>query len=69
MLWTAHQCPGRQIFARNTEYWKQKLDRTVQRDQAALKALTALGWKAKVFWECELLSVKAVKHLTAKFLR
>lgn len=68
-FWHSHQCCGGRIPSRNTAYWKEKLARTVQRDGAALTALTALGWKARVFWECELQNLQSVERRLRQFLR
>jgi G:T-mismatch repair DNA endonuclease (very short patch repair protein) len=31
--------------------------------------LTALGWKARVFWECELQNLHSIEHSLRRFLR
>lgn len=40
----------------NTEFWKDKISKTVERDEKKKKELLNLGWKVKVIWECELKS-------------
>lgn len=34
------------------EFWLPKLERNVERDVAAQKALQALGWRVAIVWEC-----------------
>lgn len=40
----------------NTEFWKDKISKTVERDKKKKMELLNLGWKVKVIWECELKS-------------
>lgn len=40
----------------NTEFWKDKISKTVERDEKKKLELLNLGWKVKVIWECELKS-------------
>lgn len=35
------------------EFWRDKFDRTVERDRYAVTGLEALGWRVAVIWECE----------------
>jgi DNA mismatch endonuclease, patch repair protein len=68
-FWHSHKCCGGRIPAQNTAYWKEKLARTVLRDQAALTTLTELGWKVTVLWECELQNLDSVERRLRQFLR
>ncbi len=38
----------------NTEYWKEKIDNNVKRDELVYQQLSKLGWNILVVWECEL---------------
>jgi len=68
-FWHCHDCGrGARLPATNKAYWKEKLERNKARDLAALKALTALGWKVKVLWECELADSNRVEGLLRTFL-
>lgn len=53
----------------NRAYWKKKLLRNIERDQAACKALATLGWKVKIFWECELQNRKLTERKLENFLK
>jgi DNA mismatch endonuclease, patch repair protein len=63
-FWHGHDCArGARVPARNRPYWVEKIARNRIRDEASQRALSALGWKVKVVWECEL---KAPDHLGRK---
>ncbi|WP_144721085.1 very short patch repair endonuclease [Agrococcus jejuensis] len=49
-----HRCPthGTEPKA-NSDYWKPKLDRNVERDRKSTEALEDLGWVVLRFWEHE----------------
>jgi DNA mismatch endonuclease (patch repair protein) len=68
-FWHSHDCGVGHFPAQNRAYWKEKLTRTVHRDEAARKSLTALGWKVTVFWECELHNPILVERRLRSFLR
>jgi DNA mismatch endonuclease (patch repair protein) len=36
------------------EFWRDKIERNVRRDEATLKKLASLGWRVGVVWECAL---------------
>jgi DNA mismatch endonuclease, patch repair protein len=69
-FWHCHDCGGGpRMPAHNRVYWKKKLTRNKKRDQAACAALTTLGWKVRVFWECELQNLMRTKRNLRTFLR
>ncbi|MFN3352288.1 MAG: very short patch repair endonuclease [Brevundimonas sp.] len=54
-FWHGHDCRrGARAPRANAAYWTEKIGRNRVRDEAALSALSALGWRAEVVWECEL---------------
>ena len=53
-FWHKHNCKRFVWPASNEEYWKKKILRNVERDEANVIALKELGWKVLVVWECEL---------------
>ena len=68
-FWHGHNCgQGVRIPVQNRSYWSRKIARTAERDEAAEAALTALGWKVSVFWECELKNEKRVARRLRAFL-
>jgi DNA mismatch endonuclease (patch repair protein) len=38
--------------ATRPEFWREKLERNKTRDLQAITALTELGWRVLVVWEC-----------------
>ena len=57
-------CPKTRV-----EFWKKKFERNVQRDRRNERALTDLGWRTMVIWECETKDTKAVAARIESFLR
>jgi DNA mismatch endonuclease (patch repair protein) len=37
-----------------TEWWKQKIENTIQRDNMVIEQLADLEWNIHTVWECEL---------------
>jgi len=48
------------------EYWKEKFDRNVLRDQRVASELETLGWGAYVIWECETKNPAVLSHRLAE---
>ncbi len=56
-FWHFHSnCNDGKIPSSNSEFWKEKLYKNVQRDIKHIKSLQSLGWQVIVVWECELKS-------------
>lgn len=54
-FWHGHPgCKKSKLPATNTEFWKNKISGTVDRDKVKEKKLKELGWKVLTVWECEL---------------
>jgi len=51
-----HRCPKCNLSmpAHNAEFWRQKFNNNVLRDENKLRQLADLGWTTLVIWECEL---------------
>ena len=52
-FWHGHDCPRGKRPSTNREFWDAKLDRNIERDRAARKGLTELGWQYLVVWQCQ----------------
>ena len=52
----------------NQVFWKDKIDRNVERDRKNIKLLEKTGWQVIVIWECELKQCrdKILKDLAEK---
>lgn len=54
-FWHRHEgCKYAYMPKTRIEFWKEKFERTVQRDLEKNKALASEGWHVYTVWECEL---------------
>ncbi|MDE2856941.1 MAG: DNA mismatch endonuclease Vsr [Chloroflexota bacterium] len=51
-FWHGHSCDLYRFPKSNTEYWKEKIKRNVERDISNIKFLTDAGWRILIIWEC-----------------
>lgn len=47
----------------NVGFWRRKFEGNMQRDRATTEALSRLGWKVIIIWECETRSEQALDNL------
>jgi DNA mismatch endonuclease (patch repair protein) len=53
-FWHSHDCRwGRVIPKTRAEFWADKRNGTVERDNRKERALEELGWRVLTVWECE----------------
>ena len=63
-FWHGHEgCRYFRLPKSNVEFWKEKIERNIERDRESLQALLDLGWKVIRVWECELRN-KANREVT-----
>lgn len=68
-FWHGHDCArGARVPKTNRRYWRKKIERNRERDRGTREALTKLGWKVAVFWECELKSGETATKRIRRFL-
>lgn len=68
-FWHGHGCPrGARMPKTNVDYWRAKVARNRARDERALAALAALGWRTIVVHECELRTPEALAARLAEAL-
>lgn len=53
-FWHGHDCHLFRLPGTRPEFWREKIDRNRERDMVAESALSALGWRCGVVWECAL---------------
>ena len=54
-FWHGHDCArGARAPKTNAAYWRAKIARNRARDEKTLTAYAAMGWRARVVFECEL---------------
>ncbi len=59
-FWHLHEgCRNSKIPATRKEFWKKKLERNRDRDEANRQKLLELGWRVLTVWEC---SLHACRH-------
>ena len=59
-FWHGHEgCPIAHMP--DYKFWQEKLEANKKRDQKALEALSKLGWKVLIIWECGLKDRKGLK--------
>jgi DNA mismatch endonuclease (patch repair protein) len=69
-FWHQHAgCRLAKLPKSRPEYWLPKLARNQQRDKVAETALTALGWRVLVIWECEVADPKQLRRKLRSFLK
>ncbi len=62
-FWHHHDC-GRFVWpASNVDYWKNKINRNVERDAQNTALLKEQGWKVLTIWECQLKKKVADENL------
>ncbi len=53
-FWHSHKdCPIAHLPKTRTEYWQNKFEVNIARDQRNAAELNSLGWSVMVVWECE----------------
>lgn len=53
-FWHQHEgCRDARMPRTRQDYWSAKFRRNLERDQETAAALTALGWRVAVIWECD----------------
>lgn len=53
-FWHGHRdCPRAKLPNTNVEFWRDKINRNVERDKKNIALLISQGWNVLVIWECE----------------
>ena len=61
-FWHKHECRYFQWPTTRPEFWKQKIEGNVIRDQRALYQLKIAGWRTLIVWECALRKCSEREH-------
>ena len=61
-FWHKHNCRYFRWPATRPEFWRQKIEGNVVRDQRALYQLKVEGWRALIIWECALKKCSPSKY-------
>lgn len=49
-----HGCANTVMPKTNTDFWRRKFDRTIERDREVEVLLISQGWLVVVIWECDI---------------
>lgn len=67
-FWHGHEnCVEYRLPKTNSEFWREKINRNILRDQENYKKLQSLNWRVIIVWECEL-SAKSRFHAKMQVL-
>lgn len=68
-FWHGHTaCSRSKRPSTNEEFWREKLDKNIERDKATVKALEELGWDVLTVWTCEVKDSNKLKLKLLSFL-
>lgn len=68
-FWHGHEdCPRSKRPLTNEEFWREKLDKNIERDKETLTALKELGWDVLTVWTCEVKDTNKLKTKLLSFL-
>ena len=68
-FWHQHKNCRKQVMPKaNKKYWKQKLQRNIEKQARDIKLLRDQGWKVYKIWECQTNSEDKLTQKIAKIL-
>ena len=69
-FWHLHEgCREGRIPSSNTDFWRDKLNKNVERDKSKQLELKRLGWSVVIIWECELKNEEFIRNLLLQHLK
>lgn len=69
-FWHRHQgCKKASTPKSRTDFWVSKFEHNVARDRQNEEALSALGWRVLVIWECETKSDDEIHNILSEVAR
>jgi DNA mismatch endonuclease (patch repair protein) len=68
-FWHGHfDCVRAKRPSTNVDFWTNKIDKNIERDNNNLNKLLENGWSVLVVWQCELRNVEALSGKLLKFM-
>ena len=68
-FWHGHEgCSRSKRPTTNQEFWREKLDKNIERDKVVVNALNQLGWEVLTVWSCEVKDANKLKSKLLSFL-
>lgn len=69
-FWHGHtDCPRAKRPKTNHSFWREKLDKNIDRDKESIENLNNLGWAAMVIWTCEVNDKIKIENKLLSFLK
>lgn len=57
-FWHGHEeCKKSALPTTNTEFWREKIGKNIERDRRTIAELKQLGWSVVVIWQCEIKNI------------
>ena len=53
-FWHGHTCKRGKLPESNHEFWKQKIEKNIERDKQIIAQLEKDGWTVIIIWQCEI---------------
>lgn len=68
-FWHGHEeCSRSKRPSTNEDFWREKLDKNIERDKETVIALKELGWDILTVWSCEVKDTNKLKIKLLSFL-
>jgi DNA mismatch endonuclease (patch repair protein) len=68
-FWHRHQgCPYCYVPKSNIQFWRQKFEKNIARDERVRTGLEELSWRVAVIWECETADSKSLSNRLKELL-
>jgi DNA mismatch endonuclease, patch repair protein len=68
-FWHGHTCLKGALPTSNSEFWKAKISKNIDRDKRTLSELKALGWRVLVVWQCDTKRLESLQERLVEFLK
>lgn len=63
-FWHGHQnCKKAGYPKSNTDFWKNKIENNIKRDEKEVFELKKLGWRVYVIWECQTEEIEVLNKI------
>lgn len=53
-FWHGHTCKQGKLPQSNHKFWKQKIEKNIERDKQIIAQLEKDGWTVIIIWQCEI---------------
>ena len=68
-FWHGHDCPRGKRPVSHAEFWNEKLDQNIERDNKNIRLLQENGWRILVLWECQTKNIVDLEIRISNFLQ